>query len=255
LHWSGGPGSFELTDCFLTGNSGDTGGISGNPDCYFVNSFIRGSNAISVFTISASRCNFVNLGGAGITVNGTYAAFPNGFANCSFQGVIARHIDLVAAATGVAVSGCQFIGWTTEALRTASTGGVFRGNTNFEVTETGAANSNRFSDVLEGSTIIGATSIVDDWNTRTVTTTPVTLTRDDRTVLVDASGGARVVNLPTAASARYQQFTIKKIDSSVNTVTIDASGAETIDGAATAVILAQYVSFTIQSDGTTWWII
>jgi hypothetical protein len=100
--------------------------------------------------------------------------------------------------------------------------------------------------------VAGSNSIIDDRRARTVSTTPVTLNSNDRTILSDASGGARVVNLPAAATAKNHVYTIKKIDSSVNTVTIDGSGAETIDGATTVVLAAQWERVTIQSDGTAW---
>lgn len=74
-------------------------------------------------------------------------------------------------------------------------------------------------------------------------------------VLVDATGGARTITLPAAASHTHRIYNIKKIDVSGNAVTIDGAGAETIDGAATQVLAAQYDSYTIQSDGTEWWII
>jgi hypothetical protein len=46
-------------------------------------------------------------------------------------------------------------------------------------------------------------------------------------------------------------ITIKKIDSSVNTIIIDGSGA-LIDGFATFTIYTQYDSVTLQWDGTNW---
>ena len=49
-----------------------------------------------------------------------------------------------------------------------------------------------------------------------------------------------------------KSLAIKKIDSSANTVTIDAAGANTIDGVATKVISTQYDKLTIQWDGTNW---
>ena len=75
------------------------------------------------------------------------------------------------------------------------------------------------------------------------------------TVLVDASGGARTITLPAAASHTHRIYNIKKIDVSANTITIDANAAETIDGAATVVIAAQWDSYTVQSNGTGWFII
>lgn len=75
------------------------------------------------------------------------------------------------------------------------------------------------------------------------------------TFIVDATAAAVVATLPTAARAKKRRVTIKKVDASVNTVTIDGAGAETIEGAATLVISAQYGSYTIQSNGVTWWIV
>ena len=168
-----------------------------------------------------------------------------------------RALDFLAAATGGVVSGCAFVGsWASESVRTATTGGSFTGNTGFDVTEIVAADNNHYSnnEGFDGSTIIGADSVVDDANTRTVTTTPVTLDRDDYTVLVDSSGGNRTINLPTAASARYKIYEIKKIDAA-NTVTIDPSGAELIDGVATKVLSNDNEAVIIQSDGTGWHIL
>lgn len=82
-----------------------------------------------------------------------------------------------------------------------------------------------------------------------------TLKEHDGTVLVDCTGGAITTTLPTAVNIPGKVYNIKKIDSTVNAVTIDGNGAETIDGAATQVISFQYDSLTIQSDGANWYII
>ncbi len=60
-------------------------------------------------------------------------------------------------------------------------------------------------------------------------------------LLCDASGGAITLNLP-AIAGNTAEFQIKKTDASANTVTVDGNAAETIDGGATAVILAQYAA-------------
>jgi hypothetical protein len=54
---------------------------------------------------------------------------------------------------------------------------------------------------------------------------------------------------------RFDTVTVKKTDASVNAVTIDASGAETIDGALTVVITSPNESVDLYSDGTSWWIV
>lgn len=82
-----------------------------------------------------------------------------------------------------------------------------------------------------------------------------TLDSTHYTVGVDASGAVKVITLPAAASHTGRIYNISKRDASANTVTIDANAAELINGAATLVISVQYDSYTIQSDGTGWWII
>jgi VCBS repeat-containing protein len=72
---------------------------------------------------------------------------------------------------------------------------------------------------------------------------------------VSAAGGATVITLPTAASQAGKQFTIKKSDSSANTVTVTRASSDTIDGATTFVLSIQYQAVTITADGTSeWWI-
>ncbi len=86
-----------------------------------------------------------------------------------------------------------------------------------------------------------------------VNTTPVTLNVDGPSMIkVDASGGARTVNLPTAVGCAGQFYTIIKSDSSANTVTVDGATTETINGALTFVLTAQYQSVVLRSDGANW---
>lgn len=81
-----------------------------------------------------------------------------------------------------------------------------------------------------------------------------TTTADDYTINCDASGASRTITLIDIASYPRGIYKIKKIDSSANTVTVDGDGSETIDGALTAVLTAQYESITVQNDTTEWWI-
>ena len=73
----------------------------------------------------------------------------------------------------------------------------------------------------------------------------------DYTIAVDPTTTAATVNLPAAATVTGQIFAIKHLNSSANTVTIDANGAETIDGATTLVLTA-YNAATVQSTGSAW---
>jgi hypothetical protein len=82
-----------------------------------------------------------------------------------------------------------------------------------------------------------------------------TVMTSDNVLLGDATSGSILFSLPTASSATGQVFFFKKIDASVNAVTIQAFGAQLIDGANTLVISSQFVTVTMVSDGTQWWVI
>ena len=82
-----------------------------------------------------------------------------------------------------------------------------------------------------------------------------TITDLDNVITCDSSGGTITVTLPPAAGATGKIYTIKKVDSSVNTVTIDGDAAETIDGDLTKIMVTQYVSMSVISNGSNWLII
>jgi hypothetical protein len=77
----------------------------------------------------------------------------------------------------------------------------------------------------------------------------------DNVLLGDATSGAIIFTLPSAASAVGQVFFFKKIDASVNVVTVKGNLAELIDGSNTVLISSQYVSITVVSDGSQYWAI
>jgi hypothetical protein len=73
----------------------------------------------------------------------------------------------------------------------------------------------------------------------------------DYTIAVDPTTTAATVNLPAASTVTGQLFVVKHVNASTNTVTLDANGAETIDGNLT-LILTAYNSATVQSTGSAW---
>ena len=75
---------------------------------------------------------------------------------------------------------------------------------------------------------------------------------DGEIVLVDASGGAVTITLPSPSNGA--RVRVKKIDSSNNTVTVQPSGSETIDGASSHTISQQYETYEYVSDGTNWYV-
>lgn len=86
-------------------------------------------------------------------------------------------------------------------------------------------------------------------------TTSDSMTLNDTIVLVDATAGNVTFTLQAALQWEQKRLVIKKIDASANTVTIDGYSTETIDGATTKVLSAQYASYELTSQGGAVWII
>ena len=86
-------------------------------------------------------------------------------------------------------------------------------------------------------------------------TSDYTVASSDTVILADATSGAINITLPAASGAAGARCFIKKTDSSSNTVTIQRSGSDTIDGGTSAVIRVQYTCLQLVSNGSNWFII
>ena len=87
---------------------------------------------------------------------------------------------------------------------------------------------------------------------RVPTTSAITLTvTTAMDLILFTASGAINADLPTAASAIQQTFTIKNVATSTANVTVDGNGAETIDNALTYVLLPGD-SVEVYSDGGVW---
>lgn len=82
-----------------------------------------------------------------------------------------------------------------------------------------------------------------------------TITLNDSLVTADATAGNITITLRPADECEQKLIIIKKTDASANTVTVAADGSETIDGAATNVLAAQYDTLKLMSDGNQWLIV
>lgn len=81
----------------------------------------------------------------------------------------------------------------------------------------------------------------------------VTVSDRDKLIQVDATSGSNTQTLMAAATAGDGfVIKIKKTDSTSNTVTIQANGAELIDGANTFILYNQYETVSLVCDGTQW---
>jgi hypothetical protein len=82
--------------------------------------------------------------------------------------------------------------------------------------------------------------------------TPYTVLAADEVILVNATGGAVVVNMP-ALLGTGREITVKKIDVSANFVTIEGNAAELIDGDLNPDLIAQYAEKTMVDGSLTEW--
>ena len=89
----------------------------------------------------------------------------------------------------------------------------------------------------------------------TTKTANYTVVLTDNTVLANVSAGNITITLPTAVGATGRIYSIKKVDSSANVVTIATTASQTIDGTTTKVLSYQYDGFQLQTDGANWFII
>lgn len=83
-------------------------------------------------------------------------------------------------------------------------------------------------------------------------TSSYTLASSDELITCNATSGAFTLTLPTAVGISGRVYYIKKTDTTLNAITVDGSGAETIDGALTRVLSTQYESLKIVSNGSNW---
>jgi len=256
---NGGGGIFDAQLTFDASGLGATPQQNTVTGCNFYGNgaSVKGISFVSaVQETSISGCNFSNHTTEAIEISA--GCFNIQITGCSFTHTLGggvRYID-IGVAFRITVSGCSFDGSFTPEIRNAGFNCVFTGNAILTVSDLGNINNYSNNTGFDPSLISGSalSSLVD--HTNVISTGLDTLLTDRyATVTVDASVAARTITLPTAASAKWRKYIIKKVDATANTVTVDANGAETIDGALTYVLIAQYQSVEIQSDGTTWWII
>lgn len=83
-------------------------------------------------------------------------------------------------------------------------------------------------------------------------TAAATVALSDYLVACDATSAGFTLTLPAVKDAKGMSFLVVKTDSSANAVTIDGSGSETINGATTFVLAAQWSGATLYCDGSAW---
>ncbi len=91
--------------------------------------------------------------------------------------------------------------------------------------------------------------------TKTKTSAYTATTADqNKTIFVDATGGAFAVTLPDAGTTSYP-IIIKRSNSGGNAVTVNTTSSQTIDGATSKVLGSQWATIAVQSNGSNYAIV
>ena len=89
----------------------------------------------------------------------------------------------------------------------------------------------------------------------TITAASDSLVTTDHTLLCDCTSNNIALAIPASSVQEGNNYVIKKIDSTSNTVTITPDSPATIDGAASQTLNFQHQSITLVSDGSNWFIV
>lgn len=124
--------------------------------------------------------------------------------------------------------------------------------TSYTIPESGETNWSNLTDFLVALGSYAQTTTKQVSGVRTATSSPVTLTTADYTVVTNLSvAGAVAVTLPTGVLGQVFVITDGRGDAGTNAVTISGGGAQTINGS-THVIDENYGGAIFQFNGTTW---
>lgn len=115
----------------------------------------------------------------------------------------------------------------------------------------GVSNSGKFGIGTSSptSTLHNSGSIALTYTTKASTFTP---SATEYGFLVDATSGSVTANLPTAVGITGRKYFFKKTDSSSNTVIVNPSTTETVDGKLTFSLSFQNETVEVISDGANW---
>ena len=146
-------------------------------------------------------------------------------------------------------------------LGTNSLDGVAGSGMSVDLSGAGATlTQNVAGGTLPGGGTIGVSTLAVPRLNRININSTQTLTGMSAYVRAFATGAPFTITLPPAAGGALdrkptagQQIVIKNVEASANVITIDGDGAETIDGAATTTIAANFGAVTLMSDGASAW--
>lgn len=172
---------------------------------------------------------------SGTTFTGSFSGNGSGLTNLNLGGSAVTSLNL-GANSNLSSSG------TTGVVTIALTSSV-SGLTNL------SSSAITGSDVLVNSSLKAAGAFV---VAQVTTTGSYTVTGLDQVIFANAASGPLTVTVPTVSAGNAgRQLVVKKIDATVNTVTVSGS----VDGASTYELNGPYQSITLVCDGTTNWFV
>jgi hypothetical protein len=190
------------------------------------------------------------------------AAFGNAIRSINANRDTAQTIAFTTTGTDLTVStnGADSIRLNVPSASTSARGVVttaaqtFAGNKTFQDSVNAAITMKVGGSGNANSTVQVAGSI--SMAIRTVSAS-TTIDATDNTVLVNTTGGALTITLPSATGITGRIYTIKKIGNGGidKELTISPAGSATIDGGSSYIIYNDYTYVTLQTDGTNWYII
>jgi hypothetical protein len=92
------------------------------------------------------------------------------------------------------------------------------------------------------------------YNTRTITTTPATIDKDDEVIFSNVTTASSLVLPSLSGGNTGKTYYIKDFsgNSKINPITITAPSGKTIDGASFAILNTPYSRVLLTYDGTNW---
>lgn len=139
-----------------------------------------------------------------------------------------------------------FLGGSTDLVYKSGTQGLTSGTERFRVLSSGRFGIGTSSPT---ATLGVAGPIATALSTKTA---DYTLTDSDSIIVGDATSGPITLTLPTAVGRTGVEFKFKKVDSSANSVVVATTSGQTIDGASSYIMPAQYAAVVLVSDNTQW---
>lgn len=133
-----------------------------------------------------------------------------------------------------------------------ATGDTYYRDSSGNITRLGIGSSNQVLKVSGGLPVWAADSA--SFSTTTQTSN-YTIGASDTVIFANATSGNVAVTLPAASSLAGYRFYIKRIDGSSNTVTVQRTGGDTIDGMTSFTIDQQYTAIAVISNGSAWYIL